>query len=73
VKPDDIEDIAKRFAGLDIQYRPGPGGWGSQWRVRQIASKNERADYRIIVYGATMDMAMEALVLAIAALDAGDT
>jgi hypothetical protein len=72
-----IDDIARRFAGMDILYRRHGfdsrciGGVMSQpWRARIVTSKNERAEYRVTAYGKTREEAERGLIAAVAKLDA---
>lgn len=57
----ELEALASRFHGLDLQFRRSGTGWPSPWRARQIVTKNERADYRITAYGSTAQEAIESL------------
>jgi hypothetical protein len=53
-----VEAIGKRFAGVDIQFRRNvPKEWAGAWRITIVASKNERAKYRTVIYGATFEEA----------------
>lgn len=74
-----IAVLTKRFAGLDIQYRNPFGrvtvlgqqhGWPARWRVRLRPNKNERAGYRIVAYGDTMDAALQALAGLVSRIEA---
>lgn len=68
-----IEDICRRFLGVDIQRRREGTGWFYAWRVRLLTSKNESASYRITAYGSTMTEACELLCFAVRAVDDGET
>lgn len=61
--------IARRFAGLDVQYRRSCSEWAAPWRVTLIASKGERAEYRIVRYGETLDIAATLVLMAVGCID----
>jgi hypothetical protein len=72
-----IDDIARRFAGVDIMYRRHGfdsrciGGVRSYpWRARLVTSKNERCEYRVTAYGKTREEAEQGLVSLVEELDA---
>lgn len=79
-----FENLAKRFAGVDLQYRRAtnsPGSYSAwpvgsfqsteaNWRARCVVSKNERDEYRITVYATDMAGAIEALLARVAEVDA---
>lgn len=62
-----IEELAKRFQGVDVKYRRD---WG-RWAATNHASKNERAEYRVTVTGATAAEAVDLLLSTIALVDRG--
>jgi hypothetical protein len=73
-----LERIGKRFAGFDAQHRrPAPKEWVQEagrldwtngcepaacWRIRIIASKNERKDFRILAYGGSFAEAAQLVI-----------
>lgn len=60
-----LTELGKRFQGIDIQFRRHcPIGWESTWRIRVLASKNERDDYRITAFGDSFDAAVIAVLAA---------
>lgn len=61
----ELDQLAKRFAGIDVKYRRDIG----QWTARLITSKNERDNYRITCIGATPLEAIIALLDAVHAED----
>lgn len=61
-----IAEIAVRFQGVSIECRRD---WSPPWRAKLVANKNERDDYRITVYGGTMEEAIVALVAAVEVAD----
>jgi hypothetical protein len=75
-----IDDIAKRFMGVDIQYRRTGfdsigGKWSiatQPWRARVVTSKNENAEYRRTVYARTRADVELALVAMVQAADRGE-
>ena len=56
---DNLEELVRRFHGIDIQYRRSGTDWPKPWRVRLIATKNERDNYRITSYGETLVEAID--------------
>lgn len=67
-----LEELSRRFAGVDLQRRRegcGPSAWWKPWRARLVTSKNERAEYRITVFGSTADEAVQALAAAVREID----
>lgn len=71
-----IEDITARGFGVDIQYRSrgfdsraGSSESGRSWRVRIVADKNLRADYRVTAYGQTREEAENRLIALVEELD----
>ena len=74
--------LTRRFSGVDLQYRRvfthvagqaqigSPAiDWPGAWRARLVTSKNERADYRITVFGDTPERALELLVAEVKRVD----
>ena len=65
-----VDALARRFAGLDLQYRrDGIGTRRGEWRARLVVSKNERDAYRIETFGGTAQSAIAKLVDAVAEID----
>ena len=63
-----LEELTRRFSGLDIEFRRDwehYRSWAAPWRVRLIANKNERSDYRLIAFGASLELAALAMVRAV--------
>lgn len=66
--------LSTRFLGFDLQHRRDCGGgwneWQNQpWRARIVTSKNERANYRITVYGPTAEYVCAKLLEAVRKID----
>jgi hypothetical protein len=73
-----LERIGKRFAGFDAQHRaPAPKEWLAEaqrpdwtsecvpaacWRIRIIATKNERKDFRVLAYGGSFAEAAQLVI-----------
>jgi len=45
-----MEAFAQRFLGLSIDFRTHGTDWPKFWRLRRVATKNERAEYRKTKY-----------------------
>lgn len=74
-----LDTIALRFLGVDLQFRrtthsrsSGELSWPKPWRARLVTTKNERAEYRVAVYGDTSSQAIANLVALVHALDRGE-
>lgn len=67
-----IASLANRFAGIDIQCRNARSvvGWSGRWRVRVVANKNERDEYRLNTFGDTMADAVSAMLAAVGRVEA---
>jgi hypothetical protein len=63
-----LDALARRFSGIDLQFRRV--GWPMPWRARMIAAKNERAEYRIVEYAESAELAVSRLAEKIAREDA---
>jgi hypothetical protein len=50
-----IDDYADRFEGLTIDYRRHHPNWPKAWKLRRVANKNERAEFRVTEYFDTWD------------------
>lgn len=55
-----LHALGARFQGVDIQFRRHQPEWPQSWRVRIVASKNERDDFRITAWGDSFAMAATA-------------
>jgi len=69
-----LHAIGQRFSGVSLEFRPKEcenkaSPWIMPWRVRLIADKNERDDYRITCYGRTAEEAIKNLRIAVAGKD----
>lgn len=49
-----IDDLSRRFNGVDIQFRRSGTDWPWPWRIQLATNKNERSEYRFTLYGATL-------------------
>lgn len=54
-------DLLNIGHGIDIQRRRDGTNWPKPWRVRLIWTKNERANFRVIAFGDTMEEALAAM------------
>jgi hypothetical protein len=67
--------LCDRFEGVDVSCRRSASkhdGWDGPWRARLATSKNERASYRIVVFGQSQLEAEERLVQAVDEVDGSD-
>lgn len=65
-----FEEASQRFAGVGIECRRfKPTEWPATWRAQMFASKNERSEYRITVYGDSMYDALSKLRTAVEEAD----
>lgn len=61
-KPEAIEELVGRFAGVDLQGRRIiSDSWPKRWRAVNITSKNESNSFRVTVWGDTAAEAATAL------------
>jgi len=47
---DAVEKYAGRFLGVRIDYRFAGTTWPKPWRLKRLATKNERSEYRVTEY-----------------------
>ena len=64
-----LQSLGARFHGVSLEYRRGGTNWPAAWRARLVATKNERARYRVERFGDTSQSAVEALRNAVAEID----
>ncbi len=66
VSIDDLVKVSTRFAGFSLERRQE---WvatnGSEWRLRILPNKQERQNYRIEVYGDTVQAVVFAALTAL--------
>jgi hypothetical protein len=63
--PFDIEALARRLAGISLDYRRFGTDWPQPWRARMVANKNERDYFRLVAYGETAQEALANLDAAV--------
>jgi hypothetical protein len=65
-----FEGASLRLAGVGLECRRfKPAEWPEKWRAQMFASKNERSEYRITVYGDSMYDAIAKLRAAVEEAD----
>ncbi len=66
----ELENLSKRFLGVTLENRRWGTNWPKKCRAKLMASKNERYDYRIEVFGDTLEEAARELIARVREIDA---
>ena len=64
-----LEALGARFHGVTLDFRQRGTDWPAPWRVRLVATKNEREQYRLECFGLSAQDAIAQLRLVVAKID----
>lgn len=56
-----LKSLGDRFHGISLDYRSHGTNWPAPWRVRVLATKNEREEYRVECFGLSAALAIDEL------------
>ena len=66
---DQLAEAGKRFHGISLDYRRSGTNWPHDWRVRLLATKNERDGYRLELFADDPQKALDLLLEKVAEID----